>query len=507
MRTTVRRIMICLLVLVLPVFVLISGCGGSGKISLDKGMDALEKGDYDTAIGFLQKAARAMPNSASAHCNLGVACWKSGRLDDAAVSLRRAAELTPNEAEPLEFLGNVFIDQNKFDDASSAFDKAMERSYRSARLLAFMAVANLHAGNSIAARELLTEALGVDKDYLPAIYNMAVLYRDVAKNEKEAAKYFKRFLDVAKNPNRLGPPVDKVCLADAELFLNPPQKVVSGKVNVQPAEPAFSVSAKITAMMTEAEAAVEHDELITALKKIKEAVALDVNNPDPLWALAVLYDKNLGHSQKAMDVYNEFKRRFPADRRVGLIVEPSANKASVSVPDKTTIPLQPVKLTGGEVVSAQGGTANVLFERGLKCQEAGDLVTAIDLYTRALEKDGSFYNAAYNMGLARKRLGQLEEAKSAFKQALAIEPDMVKACYMLALVHKELMEYDDAIILGNRALKIQPDYSKVHYLLGIVYAMKDRSDLARGHFNNCINSSASGDPLAEKARECLNGLR
>ena len=62
-----------------------------------------------------------------------------------------------------------------------------------------------------------------------------------------------------------------------------------------------------------AEVAVQIDEQDTALVSLKQAVRLEPGNPDPLWLLAELYDENFGMSEKGLDLYRNFARRFPGD--------------------------------------------------------------------------------------------------------------------------------------------------------------------------------------------------
>lgn len=198
---------------------LVSGCGGSGQSDLEKGIVSLRNGKIESAIKFLNRAVSSNPDSVSALSNLGIAYWKDGQNEAAAEVLEKAISLTVDDAEPFEFLANVYMSMERWDDAYRVFEQAMDKTYRSAKLLTSMALVKLSRGDAFEARVLLSEAPKVDKAYTPALYNMAILYRDKALNDKEAGKYFQMFLDEANDPDRVDAPVEAAYVTVAREFV------------------------------------------------------------------------------------------------------------------------------------------------------------------------------------------------------------------------------------------------------------------------------------------------
>lgn len=503
---------------------LISGCGGSGKSDLEKGIVSLRNGKTGSAIKYLNRAVSSNPDSVSALSNLGVAYWKDGQNEAAAKVLEKAVSLTVDDTEPFEFLANVYMGMERWDDAYRVFEQAMEKTYRSARLLTSMALVKLSSGDAFEARVLLSEALKVDKSYTPALYNMAILYRDKALNDREAGKYFQMFLDEANDPDRVDAPVDAAYVAAARDFVGSHQEkeVVEEtgnietkvKVEAEKAQPEPDIVKKHTqlpevkGLMEKANASIKNEDYLAALITLKSAVKVDSNDPDALWQLALLYDKHLEHGSKAAETYAEFKKRFPGDKRLETPALSSGGKVQQSLVPQSVNATVPVPGARAQKPVSAGGAKEValaLFNQGLKCQTAGDWDTAIEHYKRALEHNDKLDSAVFNMGLAYKKKNDLAEAKKCFKRSVEIDPEMIKALYMLALVHKEMKEYNDAVSVSKAALRVQPDCAKVHYLLGMVYLMTDKRDQARGCFNSCIKYT-SDSSLAEKAREHLNGL-
>lgn len=520
---------------VLSVYLLlISGCGGvSGEALLEKGMSELESGSFEKAVMHLVRAREQLPEDPSVNLNLGIAYWKSDQYELAVSSLEKAAELAVDETAPLEFLGVVYMELENWDSALSAFENAIDRSYRSARLLTYMAVVKLNNGDLIEARRILSEALKTDPVYAPALYNMGVLYGEKAFNIREAKKYFRRFVEAANQPGRTGEPVDEIYITKAESFLGPPEeqatvdsgqktetvkkpversaekKPVKNPEKKKPAEKQPEKKNTAAELLAEAEKAIDKEEYVSALMNLRKACAEAPDDPEPLWALAMLYDKHLDYGKKAEQAYRQFKKKFPDDRRAKLVILPgegTEERGSASAQGTASDKQKNSRIHESQKAEdTAAGKAQEFFEQGLTHHEAGDWNRAIENYELALEQNGRMYNAVYNMGLVYKKKGRLNDAKKAFGRAVDMEPGMVKAWYMLALVHKELKEYRDAARAGEKALAIQPDYVKAHFLMGIIYSMQDRPDIARKYFNSCIQS-APDNPIASRAREHLDNL-
>ena len=60
-----------------------------------KGTEALEKGDVETSIGYLEEAVRLEPQSSKNHNNLASAYTAVGRIDEAWLHVRKAVVLDP----------------------------------------------------------------------------------------------------------------------------------------------------------------------------------------------------------------------------------------------------------------------------------------------------------------------------------------------------------------------------------------------------------------------------
>jgi tetratricopeptide (TPR) repeat protein len=177
----------------------------SGNAALDEGVRRLQQGDIHAAVTLLDRAAADLPNSASAHCNLGIAYWKLSKYSPAARALKKAAALSRQDTRPLEFLARVYMDAEQWGDARKALTEAMTVNANSPEILTALGLAEMHGGDSRQAREWLNRALELKPGYPPALYNMAVLCKDRLKSAAEAEPYLKRYLETAEE----GPYMEK----------------------------------------------------------------------------------------------------------------------------------------------------------------------------------------------------------------------------------------------------------------------------------------------------------
>ena len=85
---------------VVVVLLLLAGCATvSSSLNYTEGTDALEKGDFNTAIVHLEEAVRLDPKLSRNHANLAYAYYETGQIEKAWLHGRAAVLLDPsNEA-------------------------------------------------------------------------------------------------------------------------------------------------------------------------------------------------------------------------------------------------------------------------------------------------------------------------------------------------------------------------------------------------------------------------
>jgi len=89
-----------------------------------RGLDELNKQDYQTAAGLFEQAIALKPDYASAHFNLGTAYFYLRRTQPAIDALQRATKLDPSSASSHNQLGAVYLESGDNARAIGAFKEA-----------------------------------------------------------------------------------------------------------------------------------------------------------------------------------------------------------------------------------------------------------------------------------------------------------------------------------------------------------------------------------------------
>ena len=469
---------------------------------LDGGIRAIQQGQNRSAVRQLRRAVQEDPHSASAQCNLGIACSRLGRSQEAEQAFRQAAGLT-SDPRPLEFLAQLYRDQGQNKDAMATLTEAAHRSPRSPRILTALALAQLPLEGPSAARATLLHLLEFSPGYGPALFNLAVLNRDYIHDPAEAKRYFREFL--ATNPDPQYAVIARQGLAP-EPAVPKPQVTASKAPAARPSAPMTPLRAPdrvttadptVSAALTAARAAVQRGEFDQALVTLKHAAAQRPDSPDVPWETIQLYDKHLNDPAMTAQLLDEFMEHFPSDSRIAL-----AKTRRASLPYATAVTNQSSNRKTVDRLKATDA-----YNSGVQAQQAGKWNQAVAAYRQAVEFDPNMVNAYFNLGLTFMSAGDLVSAKSTFREALAVNPAMVSAHYMLGLVHRELNEDQDAVAQLSEVLKAEPGNADAYLALGMIYRKSPaQAPLARKNLERYLALTPAG-PAATQVQEWLKSLR
>lgn len=95
--------------------------------AMARGMDALHKRDFDSAVREFLACLALQKDFPGAHYALGVALAEAGQAEEAAQNLELAREKEPDRAEYHVSLGSVYQRLGRDDDAKAAFEAAIVR--------------------------------------------------------------------------------------------------------------------------------------------------------------------------------------------------------------------------------------------------------------------------------------------------------------------------------------------------------------------------------------------
>ena len=464
-------------------------------------MVKLREENYPAALPLLETAVKEMPNNASAYCNMGVALWKMNRLDSAIKAFETATNLNGNDARPLEFLAQALIETGAIEEARKALTEAHERTPHSPRILTSLAVVEIQCGGKDL--RYLTEALELKPSYAPALYNMALIYRDRADRQK-CIKFCLAYLDSMDNQTRIANEQDNLrteLITELHLAMLNEDAASTQPFVKTPAEPPIKVPTKtINPILVQARKSIGNESYGTALVLLKQGIKKSPNNADLLWELAIVYDKHLRYIDSAMRTYNQFSKQFPNDPRIQDM--PKYEKVKITPPTKKPpiAAVKPIKPSQPQYNAAR------LFANGLKAHKRGEFTEAANLYRRVLKLDKTHTIAAYNLGLIYYNSGKnTDKAKEAFLLVIDQKPNMAEARYMLRVVYKQLGDNNNAFEQLNKTLRIKPNHAKAHFVLSLIYNKEKQFGVARLHLKRYLQFAPKGT-YAPQAKQLLNNI-
>jgi len=432
------------------------GCGGKGG-SLAQALKLMEADACADAIPLLEAASISTPGSATVWCNLGVCYLQAGKAEEAIRALRKGVDLASGKPEAYEYLGRAYLAAGQYNDARDILVTANTIGPGSPRILTALGVVEMKAGNMKPSFSYTMEALDFDDGYAPALYNMAVLYRDKVKNKNLAERFFRRFLSAAPSDPRA---------EEARGFLSPEEASNDG-----PAK----------GLVEKAKRDIENEDYDGALVALKEALIKDPGYEEAVWHMATLSDHVLNDPLKALRYYSDFKSKFPNDKRsqqAGRKCEEiRATLAQAERVKKETAKSDDLAFDPEQVAEAQDA-----LDAGCKWQQKGDAAKAESFYRRAIELDARMATAYNNLGILYLASENFEGAKTALSTALQLNPDYVDSLYMLARAQHDTGDQVRAVKNLNSVLLKRPDFAKAHYLLGVILNEEKQLEAAKIHF-------------------------
>ena len=103
-----------------------SGYAVDSETYFKRGVNYLEQGKYEQAIGNFNKAIELNPKYANAYYNRGVAYYSKGEYDKAIADYTKAIELNPKFAKAYNDRGIAYKNKGEYDKAIADYTKAIE---------------------------------------------------------------------------------------------------------------------------------------------------------------------------------------------------------------------------------------------------------------------------------------------------------------------------------------------------------------------------------------------
>jgi len=166
------------------------------------GYAALINGQYDTALGFYERASKNEPSSVLALLGRGTAYQKLGRDAEARAAYEGALKIDPKNREALTNLTGLTAQSRPEEALKSLVDLEVQHKYFSP-IAAQIGLTYAKMGNSDAAIEHLRRAIALTPDAPMYHYNLAVVFDRAGQREQAVASY-KEVLGLTDSRNVTG---------------------------------------------------------------------------------------------------------------------------------------------------------------------------------------------------------------------------------------------------------------------------------------------------------------
>lgn len=120
----------------------------------------------------------------------------------------------------------------------------------------------------------------------------------------------------------------------------------------------------------------------------------------------------------------------------------------------------------------EGSSHIALWQRGNKLATKGNNLSALPLYTQAINISPMFYVAYYSRGLSRLATGDLRGALADLDTAAEFSPELRGALLQRGLIHEQLGNQKRALEDFKRASRADSRDPSVHYHLGRMLAQQ-----------------------------------
>ncbi len=132
----------------------------------------------------------------------------------------------------------------------------------------------------------------------------------------------------------------------------------------------------------------------------------------------------------------------------------------------------------------------------------GDLQSAAQEFSRAIELSPSYPDAHHNLANIFRQAGKNEEAEKYYLKAVELNPALWQSYQNIAAMYFEKGDFETSEKYTLHAIEVYPTYPELYVNLGTVYMNKGENELARKSYQKALEL----DPTNETALKGMRGL-
>lgn len=413
------------------------------------GLIADRKGEYDSAIGYFQRALNYDENNPEIYMNMARTYRKKKDFNNAVKYADKASGLNPADVNPLILLGNINYELSNWDEAIRYYEKALKIDNNNPALLYNMALALFQKGERYPALEFMKKAAESDK------------VGDVAYNSY----------------SRLGAEFLESNMFDLA------EKYLFQATRLRPQDPIGRYNLAIAYLRQNKDA--------EALKELEESERLGQNDMGLLESIGESYfalkdyDRSLRSYNKVLETAG---RNVKILSRIGEIYYSKGDLEKAYESYRKVTQIQP----------ASENARIAYLNMGNILDDAQRFEDAVKAYESAIAIRDNDDLAHYNLGIAYKHAGKSALAINAWRKAAQINPGNIKTRLAMADYYYEQGYMDQAEKEYQEIIYKWPSSQEALFKLGTIYHKhKDYPD-ARKAYSKVIEVDESTE-LARKA--------
>ncbi len=371
------------------------------------GLDALDRGDLDSAAVYFSKAQSMLPLYSDAQNNMGVVHFRRGNIAQASMIWKSLLEKDPGYAVALYNLGILLFEEKKYDDSRVQFSKAITSNKKFYEAFVMLGRAELAAGKPRDALEHFKAAAKIAPDKVETWQFLAYGYINNADTSQAQAILLKH--------------------QDNPVALKMLGQIASAKKDPKAAaaylKNAVAKGGNADQLLELAQSQLDAHACKDALGTLEQYASSVSNQSADYFLYSGIAFKECGETKSARSAFEKGLSKYPSDQIIRY------NLGQIYFMQKQFDLAESMWTTVADSLD----DPSLSYLRGLNAHHKGDLALAETYVRKALKRDEQpqYFDLLGTILFAK---GKKDEAAQNFKKALKLDPDYRSAQLNLALI-------------------------------------------------------------------------